>query len=120
MVEVHVCFSKAMYGPDVPASLTPEELNRLVEGTAFIRHALAARTNKDVEAEKTVNLREIFTKSIVARKSLPAGTRLDLNDLAFKKPGTGIPAARYEDLLNRKLRRSVERDHFFSLTDLEE
>jgi N,N'-diacetyllegionaminate synthase len=119
MIEVHVCFSKGMYGPDVPASLTPEDLSRLVEGVAFIERAVASRLDKDLEAETTTDLRKIFTKSIVARKSLQAGERLRMADLAFKKPGTGIPAARYEDLLNRRLRRDVEQDHFFSLTDFE-
>jgi N,N'-diacetyllegionaminate synthase len=120
MVEVHVCFSKEMYGPDVPASLTPNDLARLVEGATFVGRAVACHVYKDYEAEKTADLRKIFTKSIVARTSLPAGARLALTDLAFKKPGTGIPAARYEELLNRKLRHDVEQDHFFSLTDFED
>ncbi len=120
MIEVHVCFSKDMYGPDVQASLTPEDLSRLVEGVAFVDRAVASRMHKDQEAEKTADLRKIFTKSIVARKSLVAGTRLAFTDLAFKKPGKGIPAARYEDLLDRKLRCDVEQDHFFSLTDFED
>lgn len=119
IIEVHVCFSKGMYGPDVPASLTPEDLSRLVEGVAFIERAVASRLDKDLAAETTADLRKIFTKSIVARKSLKAGARLTMADLAFKKPGIGIPAAQYEDLLNRRLRRDVEQDHFFSLTDFE-
>lgn len=120
MIEVHICFSKSMYGPDVPASLTPEDLSRLVEGTAFVRRALSNPLDKDQEAEKTADLRKIFTKSIAARKALLAGTRLVLADLVFKKPGTGIPAAQYENLLDRKLRCDVEQDHFFSLADFED
>ena len=120
MIEVHICFAKDMYGPDVPASLTPENLSRLVEGVTFIKRAVTSRICKDQEAEDTSDLRKIFTKSIVARKPLVAGTQLAYKDLAFKKPGTGIPAARYEELLGRALRYDVGQDHFFSLTDLED
>src|SRR5262249_39792402 len=39
-VEVHVCFSRAMFGPDVPASLTLEELAVLCKGMDFIGRML--------------------------------------------------------------------------------
>ena len=36
VLEVHVTFSKQMFGPDVPASVTTTELGQLVEGIRFI------------------------------------------------------------------------------------
>lgn len=120
MIEVHVCFSKEVYGPDVPASLTPGDLSCLVEGVTFVQRAMTSTLQKDREAEKAADLRKIFTKSIVARRSLKAGTQINMRDLAFKKPGIGIPAASYEELLGRKIRYDVEQDHFFSLSDFKD
>lgn len=119
MVEVHVCFSKEMYGPDTAASLTLQQLSSLVAGARYIREALAAPLAKDADAARSEALRRIFTKSIVARADLPAGTVLTRELLAFKKPGKGIPAAQYARLVGRRLSRAVPADHFFSEVDFE-
>jgi N,N'-diacetyllegionaminate synthase len=118
MLEVHVCFSKDMYGPDVPSSLTQRDLAELVEGVRYIRQALDSPLDKDADAARSKDLRAIFTKSVVARTDIAAGTLLTRELLAFKKPGHGIPAAQYEALLGRELKRAVAMDHFFSMGDL--
>src|SRR3546814_15467916 len=63
-------------------------------------------------------LREIFMKSIVASRDLPAGTLLRREDLALKKPGTGLPAARLGDIVGRRLARPLARDALLAPTDL--
>jgi sialic acid synthase SpsE len=62
----------------------------------------------------------LFTKSVVARVDLVAGTKLAREHLAAKKPGTGIPAARLDALIGRRLRRAVAADALLSESDLEE
>ena len=110
MLEVHVTFSREMFGPDVPASITLEELRQLVDGIRFIEAMTAHPVDKDAMAETMVPLRHLFTKSVVARTDLLAGTVLRAEHLTVKKPGTGIPAARLSELLGRTLRCTVARD----------
>ena len=43
----------------------------------------------------------VFQKSIVAAKSIKAGELLTMENLAFKKPGTGIGAARIDDVIGK-------------------
>jgi N-acetylneuraminate synthase len=112
MLEVHVTFSREMFGPDVPASITIEELRQLVNGIRFIEAMTAHPVDKDAMAETMVPLRHLFTKSVVARTDLLAGTVLQAEHLAVKKPGTGIPAARLHELLGRTLRCTVARDQY--------
>jgi N-acetylneuraminate synthase len=112
MLEVHVTFSREMFGPDVPASITMEELRQLVNGIRFIEAMTAHPVDKDTMAETMVPLRHLFTKSVVARTDLPAGTVLQAEHLTVKKPGTGIPAARLHELLGRTLRCTVVRDQY--------
>ena len=39
-IEIHIAFSKEVFGPDVPVSLTPEQLQRLCEGVRSIKTML--------------------------------------------------------------------------------
>ena len=110
VVEVHVTMSRGMFGPDVPASVTMEELRQLVEGIRFIEKMRANPVDKDAVARDMAPLRAIFNKSLVARERLAAGTVLTEAHLAMKKPGTGIPAERLPDILGRVLRRPLEVD----------
>lgn len=118
MVEVHVTFSRQSFGPDVPASLTAEELAELVRGVRLIETALANPIDKDAEARAMAPMRALFTKSVVARTSLGAGHVLTADDLVAKKPGTGIPWARVGDLLGRQLARDLEVDQLLDEDDL--
>ncbi len=110
VVEVHVTMSRGMFGPDVPASITMEELRELVDGIRFVERMRASPVDKDAIALEMAPLRAIFTKSLVAREPLPAGTVLTEAHLAGKKPGTGVPAERLPDFVGRVLRRNLERD----------
>lgn len=110
LLEVHVTFSREMFGPDVPASITTAELKQLVEGVRFIENMIENPVDKDAMAENVHELRKMFMKSVVARRNLKAGHILTRNDLAAKKPGTGIPAARIPDLIGRRLTCDVSQD----------
>ena len=113
-------FSRECFGPDVPASLTTAELTQLVEGVRSIEKALASPVDKDMAAAEMEPLRGIFTKSVVARVDLPAGTVLAQSHLVLKKPGTGIPADRLPELVGRVVRRPVSAGQFLSDADLYE
>jgi N-acetylneuraminate synthase len=112
VLEVHVTLSREMFGPDVPASVTTQELRQLVEGIRFIEKMRAHPVSKDDMAVEMAPLRDLFTKSVVARTDLPAGTILEEKHLTVKKPGTGFPAARLNELVQRKLRRAVNAETF--------
>jgi N-acetylneuraminate synthase len=119
VVEVHVTLSREMFGPDVCASLTTGELRQLVEGARFIEQMLANPVDKDRAAEESREMRGLFTKSVVARTDLTAGTTLKEEHLVLKKPGNGIPAARLPELIGGRLLRDVKADELILASDLE-
>jgi N-acetylneuraminate synthase len=119
VLEVHVTLSREMFGPDVPASVTTAELKHLVEGIRFVERMRASPVDKDAAAGDVAAMRHLFTKSVVARVDLAAGTVLRPEHLSFKKPGTGIPSERVESVLGRPLRRAVARDQLLSWEDLD-
>jgi N,N'-diacetyllegionaminate synthase len=118
VLEIHVTLSREMFGPDVPASITTAELRRLVDGIRFIEKMKAHPVNKDALAAEVQPVRNLFTKSVVARVNLTAGTVLREEHLALKKPGTGIPADKLGEVIGRRLNRDVQADEVLRQTDL--
>jgi N-acetylneuraminate synthase len=118
-LEVHVTFSREMFGPDVEASITTGELGQLVKGIRFIEKMMANPVDKEIMAQNTKDLRAMFTKSVVVCRDLPAGAVLREADLTLKKPGTGMEAARLPEIIGRRLKRAVAKDTLISEDDLE-
>ncbi len=118
VLEIHVVFDREMFGPDVPASITTGELKSLVQGVRYIEKMVANPVDKDAMAEELSNMRQLFTKSVVAHTDLPKGTVLEMSHLTVKKPGTGIPANRLHELIGRRLVRSIARDEILNEEDI--
>ena len=60
MAEVHVCFSRQQWGPDVSSSITIDELRQLVQGVRFIERMRASTITKDELAAQLADTRRIF------------------------------------------------------------
>jgi N,N'-diacetyllegionaminate synthase len=118
LIEVHLTLSRDMFGPDVVASVTPAELKQLVEGVRFIEKMAANPISKDKLDPRTAPMRQIFFKSVVPLQNLDKGSRLTRDVLGLKKPGTGIPAADYELIIGRVLKRAVTKDTPLQQDDL--
>jgi N,N'-diacetyllegionaminate synthase len=118
MLEIHVTFSREMFGPDVPASITTAELRQLVEGIRFIENMKVHPVDKDGLAHDFQQIRQTFSKSIVASEDLPAGTVLEQQHLALKKPGLGMPPARLAEVIGKRLKKTVKTDECLREEDL--
>jgi N,N'-diacetyllegionaminate synthase len=104
LLEVHVTLCRHVFGPDVPASITPSELRTLVDGVRQIRASLAADYSKDESTAEAHELRRMFSRSWALREHLTAGTVLERRHLTLKKPGTGLPFDALDQLVGRTLR----------------
>ncbi len=109
-IEFHLTFHRRMFGPDVASSLTVEQAIDLVGMIRSLEKALASPVDKNKTAQESSRIRSLFTKSVVAAQSLPAGTILERKHLDFKKPGDGIPAHRYSELLGRRTIAALAKD----------
>jgi N-acetylneuraminate synthase len=119
VVEVHVTLSRAMFGPDVPASVTADELRTLVEGVDFVHRARTHPVDKDAAAEEAAPLRALFTKSVVTSRDLAAGAVLEQDDLTLKKPGTGLGPEHLAALVGRRVRHDLPADTLIAESDVE-
>jgi N,N'-diacetyllegionaminate synthase len=118
-LEVHVTLSREMFGPDVKASITTAELRQLVDGIRFIERMKLSPVSKDEMAAELAPIRSMFSKSVAARNALAAGAIIGPNDLALRKPGTGIPADHLPQLIGRRVRRDIAIGEFLRESDIE-
>ncbi len=114
VVEVHVCLSKHDFGPDVGASLTIEQLTTLAKGMSDTYTMTTEHVDKDAVAQAMEPMRALFTKSLVFADALPPGTLIKREHVRGKKPGDGIPVARLDAYLGRRLAKAVAPDQLMS------
>ncbi|AEF99588.1 N-acetylneuraminate synthase family protein [Methylomonas methanica] len=119
-LECHVVFDKRMFGPDSPASLTFAEFKQMVEGVRFLERAHANPVNKeDIQGFEV--LKRMFGKSLAVSRTLKMGETLVLNDLESKKPADrGIPAELFRQVINKRLKHSIDAGDFLQWGDLSE
>ncbi len=120
VVEVHVAFHRRAFGPDVPASVTFDELALLARARDAFATMASHPVDKDAVAESLSDLRVTFGRSLSPSRSLSAGTVLERGMLVYRKPGSGIPVDALEDLLGRRLARDVTPDRLIRWGDLDE
>ena len=118
IIEFHVVFHRAMFGPDAIASLTLEETKQLAEAVHDIYLAQNSALDKN-NNEYFSTLKTIFEKSLAINKNLPAGHTLTFADLESKKPkGYGISAADFQQVIGRKLKADKTQWDFLNEEDL--
>lgn len=116
VIEKHLTFSRRMYGSDAANAMEPEHFRAYCAGIRNIWRMLDNPVDKN-DLRSVLDMKRIFEKSVVSSRALPAGAVLVQEDLAFKKPGHGISAARYREVIGRRLRLEVAADHLFSEQD---
>jgi N-acetylneuraminate synthase len=119
VIERHFAFSRLMYGSDARHSLLPEELAELARGIRAIESMLAVKLDKDAKTAELGYMKEIFEKSVVSAREIPAGEVITAAMVAVKKPGTGIPARRLNEVIGSRAARDIPPDTLLREEDIE-
>lgn len=117
VLEKHFTLDRSLVGPDHKASLEPAELRSLVRGIRAVESALGDGRKQPTPSEEDV--RRVARRSIVARSTIPSGTPIAQDLLAYKRPGTGIPPSRLADVIGRRTTRTIPADTLIQFEDLE-
>ena len=97
VIEKHFTLDKTMEGPDHKASLEPHELIEMVKVIRNIEKALGSSVKKPTKSE-TPNI-VIARKSIVASSPIKKGDVFTEDNLAVKRPSTGINPMRWDEII---------------------
>jgi N-acetylneuraminate synthase len=116
IIEKHVILDKRTPGPDQSVSIDFKDLAQLVDGVRKVEASLGS--------EKAVHSREqqIRTwafRSIVSTSAINAGQIITENLIWSKRPGTGIPSHRMDEVIGKKAIRDIEENTLVSWADLE-
>lgn len=119
IIERHFAFSRRMYGSDARHSLEPDEMRDLVEGIRAIETMLANPVDKDAMVSRMTPMKEIFEKSVVSVVNIQQGTTITADMVAVKKPGTGIPARRLNDIIGTIATQDIPADTLLKESDFD-
>jgi sialic acid synthase SpsE len=104
-IEKHFTLDRSLPGPDHAASLPAAELPEFVKALRIVGTALGSP--RKVPSAVEIPNRAIARRSVVAKTYIKRGERFSIDNLTLKRPGTGITASRFDDLL----RRVADRDY---------
>lgn len=107
-IEKHFTLDRNLPGPDHRASAEPQEFAALVRSIRTLEAMLGDGVKRPHPIEH--NTREVARRSVVTTRALPAGHVLRPEDLALRRPGTGIEPQALAQLSGRRLRQPVAAD----------
>lgn len=116
-IEKHFTMDKNLVGPDHKASLDPPELKAYIENIRIAEKMMGSPVKKLTDVEK--NVREIARKSVVSKVNMKKGTILSKDSITVKRPGTGIPAKSFDQVIGKRLKNSIDADSIITWKDIE-
>lgn len=108
IIEKHFTLDRNMPGPDHKASLNSEQFRDLINGIRKIELALGSsvKTPSKSELRNLVGMR----RSIVLKSNLRQGEVITENNIAFKRPATGISPKRKNEIIGKLAFTDIEND----------
>lgn len=113
VIEKHFTLDKNMVGPDHKASLVPVELKAMVRAIRNTESALGSSEKKPSQSEVT-NI-ALVRKSIVAARNIQKGEIFTEDNLAVKRPGSGISPMLWFEVIGQKARKNFRQDELIEL-----
>lgn len=108
VLEKHYTLDRSLPGPDHKASLEPDELRQMVVAIREVEMALGDGVKRPSFAEW--KNRDVARKSLVAARAIVEGEVFTAENLACKRPGTGISPMLLHDVLGRIATRAFSQD----------
>ncbi len=117
LVEKHFTLDHDLLGPDHRASLDPLELREMIAAVRNTEKVLGDGIKRPCDEEGEIA--EVARRSLVTSAPLRRGMVVTSGMLEVKRPGTGIPPDRLDDVIGRKIRRDMGADEVLRWEDLE-
>ncbi|MBN8444763.1 MAG: N-acetylneuraminate synthase [Gammaproteobacteria bacterium] len=106
LIEKHFTLDKEMEGPDHKASLDPSELKAMVAAIRAVELTLGDGIKGPRPSE--IKNKAAARKSIVAARDIAEGQIITADDLAVKRPGTGLTPYKFWEIQSKIASRSYQ------------
>lgn len=108
VIEKHLTLDCSMEGPDHSASIEPDAFTAMVSSIRNIERALGDGKKRPSPSEE--NNIKIVRKSIVASRDINKGEVFTEENLAAKRPGTGISPMLWDTVIGKRAARDYKVD----------
>lgn len=108
VIEKHFTLDRNLPGPDHKASLEPNELKAMVLAIRNIEQAMGDGIKKPAIAE--IKNIAVARKSIVAKQNILKGEIFSEDNIAVKRPGTGISPMKWDEIIGSAAMRDYRKD----------
>lgn len=115
IIEKHVILNKMIKGPDQSVSIDFNDLHGLVDGVRKLEQALG-KEKKVRPKEKSI--REWAFRSIVSIKNIKKGETITNDMIWSKRPGTGIPSYKMDEIIGKTALRDIKKNTLLSYKDI--
>jgi len=115
VIEKHFTLSRADKGPDCEFSLEPQELKRLCEE---VKSAWSALGSTGFDREKAEEASKVFRRSLYLVEDVKKGEPLTSKNLRRIRPGLGLEAKLYRQVLGEKVKRDLKKGEPLKSGDL--
>ena len=108
LIEKHFTLDRGLPGPDHRASIEPDQLTLMIRAIRNVELAMGDGIKRPSVSE--LRNRPIARKSLVAARPIAAGELFSTDNLAVKRPGTGVSPMRLDELTGKAARRAFDTD----------
>ena len=116
VIEKHFTFNKNMYGSDSAHAMNPDQFKLFTKEVFSAWEMIKNPVNKD-EISNYRKMRNVFQKSIFIKKFIPKDSKIKFAHLEFKKPGDGISASRYAEIIGKKAKKNLNKNSKLKIGD---
>jgi N-acetylneuraminate synthase len=108
VIEKHVTTDRRLPGPDHAASIEPDELTAMVKSIRSVEISLG--TGRKIPAQSELRNVTAARRSLVAAGPIRKGEAFTAQNVAAKRPGSGVSPMLYDDVLGRVASRDYATD----------
>jgi sialic acid synthase SpsE len=117
IIEKHITIDRALKHEDFEAALGVDEFQRFVAMVRLAEQAIGqCRVGELTEGD--LKYRRVSRKRAVARREIPAGTRISESDIAFKRSDSGVDPSQIHLLVGRTASRNIAMDEGLEISSV--
>ena len=113
IISKHLTPSSVYKGPDWAICLEPAQMKIAIQRAHEIYESMQV-TSKHLAKGEDLD-RSVMRRSVVSVREIPAGKIIEWNDVAFKRPGTGIAPTLAENIIGRIASQLIKADEILSV-----
>jgi N-acetylneuraminate synthase/N,N'-diacetyllegionaminate synthase len=117
VIEKHLTIDKKLPGPDHKSSLNPEELKSMISKIRETEIILGNFNKKPTKDEEKI--KKLIRKSLVAKKDIKKGTKINRDMIEIKRPATGIIPSDVDKIIGKKTKINIRKDEVINYRMIE-